>query len=359
MVAAQVSRIRDLLPTSLGSREIRGAIAADIRARSFFVSRMGNAIALSEAKRVTDLLAAGKMNLAEARLAIMQVLRSVGYTPEGGFPDDPPGVVPPAVAGSLQDLGSMRRINFMLRTQLALVRGRGQQLRGMQPDRLKQFPAYELVREVPKRAPRKWGGKHDGTPPKRGGDVDDRPRWIIAGGKVTADGRLIALKGDPVFGELGSSENFDDALDVDFSPFAFESGMRLREVSRGECNAYRITGPNGESIDEWLAMTHPLLVDTQSGIPAPQASVKSLDPAIRAAFEKREGIVIVESTATTKGNEDEVRARIAARRKANEERLRELARQATDKASEAYRKRGEELDRLDAERAAKYGEDES
>jgi hypothetical protein len=246
------------------------------------------------------------------------------------------------VRGTLQDLTSLRRLNLILRTQLALVRGRGQQMRGMQAERLKQFPAWELVRVQAKNAPRNWGGQHDGTPPVRGGTVDPRPRWIIAGGQPTADGRLIALKGDPIWGELGGSENFDDALDVDYPPFAFESGMRWKEVSRGECNALRITGPDGESIDEWIAKDHPLLVGTQTGLPAPQSSVKDLDPAIVQAFEKDSGIKIVETTATTAGNEDEVRAAIAKRRAAREARLQQLAERATSKASAAYAKKGGE-----------------
>lgn len=354
--AAEVARIRSLLPTSLGSAEIRDAIAADVRARAVFSARVSNATFLSSIKFVIDELADGKTDLATARWYLSETLKEIGYTPEDGFPEDL-GNPPEAVAGSLQDLRSTRRLELIIRTQLALMRGRGQQLRGTAPARLKQFPAWELVRSQEKAAPRLWGGVHDGTPPVRGGDVDPRPRWIIAGGVSLPSGRLIALKGDPVWGELGSSGNFDDALDVDYPPFAFNSGMRWQEVSRGECNALGIRGPGGESIDEWLSEDHPTLVDTQSGIPTPQASVKKLDPAIREAFEKREGITIVESTATTTGNEDEIRARIAARREANAARREELARQAAEKASAAYAKRGEELDRKDAERAAKYGED--
>jgi hypothetical protein len=167
---------------------------------------------------------------------------------------------------------------------------------------------------------------------------------------------MISFKGDPVWGELGASENFDDALDVDSPPFAFNSGMRWLEVSRAECRRLKITGPNGETIDQWLSQDHPTLVDTQSGIPAPQASVRKLDPAIVKKFEESAGIKIVETTATTEGNEDDVRRRIAERRAAREARSAERARQAGDRASDAYRKRGEELDRIEAERRAKYGE---
>lgn len=324
--AAKVAAIRDLLSTSLGSAELRDALAEDIRARSVFAARLGNLTVLSKLKEVVDTMANGKMDLATARVTLMELLHAVGYTPEGGFPEAASGEVPPAVRGSLQDLSSKHRLDFMLRTQLALVRGRGQQLRGLVPARLKQFPAYELVRVQAKVAPRRWGGQHDGTPPLRGGSIDPRPRWIIAGGRVTADGRLLALKGDPVFGELGSSGNFDDALDVDYAPFAFNSGMRLVERSRGECNALRITGPNGETIDEWQAMTHPLLVDTQSGIPVPQASIRNLDPELVKVFEKSAGIKIVETTATTAGNEAEIRRVLAVRKAARDARGAELLR---------------------------------
>lgn len=338
-VAAQIARIRDLLPTTLGSREIREAIAADIRARSFFSARMSNAIVVSTAKRVVDQLAAGEIDKASARLAIMEVMRAVGYTPEGGFPDDPDGAVPPAVAGSLQDLSSLRRINFMLDTQLALVRGRGQQLRGSEPARLRLFPAWELTRAIERRVPRAWGGQHDGTPPRRGGDIDPRPRWIIAGGRSIPGGRLIALKGDPVWGELGSSENFDDALDVDFPPFAFNSGMRWIEVPRAECIALGVTGPNGETIDEWQAEARPTLTDGQPALPPPQASVKTLDPAIRKAFEKTTGIDVVEDTATTKGNAEEIRRRIAERRAAREARRQARGEAWERRAAESYERR--------------------
>ncbi len=316
-IAAQIAEIRALLPTSLGSAELRDRIAADIRARAIFVSRLSSAIVLSTVKVMVDRLAAGEIDEATARVTIMQVVRAVGYTPEGGFPDDPPGTVPPAIPGSLQDLSSLRRINFILRTQLAMLRGRGQQLRGTAPERLRQFPAWELVRVQQKVAPRRWGGMHDGTPPMRGGDIDPRPRWIIAGGVVRAGGRLIALKGDPVWGELGSSGNFDDALDVDYPPFAFNSGMRWREVPRSECIALDVVGPDGESIDEWTALDHPTLVDTQSGLPAPQVSTRTIDPAVRDYLKTLPGIEFAdEETATVEGSADEIRRRIAERRAA-------------------------------------------
>lgn len=340
--AAKVAAIRELLPTSLGSAELRDAIAADLRARSVFSARVTNATFLDQIKMVIAELAAGKTDHATARWYLSETLKEIGYDSEaGGFPDAPEGAVPPALAGSLQDLRSRRRLDLILNTQLALVRGRGQQVRGAEASRLRQFPAWELVRAISRVAPREWGGIHNGTPPRRGGDVDPRPRWIISGGKSLDSGRLVALKGDPVWGELGASGNFDDALDVDYPPFAFNSGMRWVEVTRADVRRLGVRGPNGESIDEWLAIDHPTLVDTQSGIPAPQASVKKLDPAIRKAFEESAGIKIVETTATTPGNEDKIRRRLEERRLAREARDAALLKESISKRRADYEGRGE------------------
>ena len=48
---------------------------------------------------------------------------------------------------------------------------------------------------------------------------------------------MIALKGHPIWEQLGSSANFNDALDVDYPPFAFRSGMWVRPVDRATCVA--------------------------------------------------------------------------------------------------------------------------
>lgn len=304
---------RELLPTALGSAGMRDAIAADVRANSVFVSRCGEALVLQQVKDVVEAVTAGTMDEVTARWLILESLRATGYTPEGGFPTAEPGTVPPALRGTLQDLSSMQRLSLIVRTQVDLCRGRGQQARGLDPDRMEAFPAYELVRVLRVRMPRNWGGKFSEVPTSA--RRDPRPRWTIAGGDLT-EGRMIALKGDPIWGELGSSGNFDDALDVDYPPFAFNSGMGWREVSMDECLALGVTGPDGQAIAEWIGADHPLLVNTQSGIPAPQVAVKQLDPGLKAWFEKSSGITIVEGTATTPGNKAEVLAVLAQRREA-------------------------------------------
>lgn len=262
--AARVARVRDILPTTLGTAGIRANIAKDVLARNVFSARVANAHVLTEIKRTIDLAANDEIGEAEAIVIIMEAVRKTGYTPEGGFPDTPPGLVPHAVRGSLEDLSSYRRAKLIVETQVALMAGAGEQMRGHTPDRLAVAPAWELVRIVPVSAPRDWPA-----------------RWVIAGGEKRADGRMIALKGDPVWGELGASGNFDDALDVDHPPFAFNSGMGWAELLLQDVRELGIKGPGGESIGEWLrGETRPRVIAGELPLPAAPMSVADIDPEI-------------------------------------------------------------------------------
>jgi len=270
--ARSVSEIREVLPTTMGSAEIRDQVAADVKSRSVFSARTSNVVYLSKLKEVIDAIAEGDMDEASARLALWETLRATGYTPEGGFPDTPAGEVPPALAGSIQDLSGAARLKLIISTQRGLMRGRGLQLRGMAPARMRQAPAWELIRVFERQEPRNWQLGDGGTPPIRQGIPDMRSRWTIAGGKLI-DGRMLALKGDPIWGEIGSAGNFDDALDTDHPPFAFNSGMGWREIDKFEAEELGLTGPDGESIAEGLAPTHPVI-----GTPPPQVSARGADP---------------------------------------------------------------------------------
>lgn len=313
--AAKVAEIRDLLPTSLGSAEIRDQIAADVRVRSVFVSRAANVVFLSKVKEVIDAVAAGKMDKVSARAILGETLRAIGYTPEEGFPDDESGEVPEAIAGTLQDISSQRRLNLIVNTQADLMGGRGQQLRGMETERFQQFPAWELIRVKQRTAPRNWGDTQEGSPPRHNGQADLRSRWTIAGGKFY-DGRLIALKGDPVWGELGASENFDDALDTDHPPFAFNSGMGWQEIDRGECSALGVTGPDGETPDEWIASAPGVMAT-----PAPVVSVRDAAPELVSAATESMPAAVVGPAMTTPENADALAARQATIRARGEDRL--------------------------------------
>jgi hypothetical protein len=46
---------------------------------------------------------------------------------------------------------------------------------------------------------------------------------------------MIAEKSSSVWGQLGSRDIFADAIGTDYPPFAFNSGMGWRQVSRAVC----------------------------------------------------------------------------------------------------------------------------
>lgn len=255
---------RGEMPTGLDTAGLR-ELSAELRARMVFTARGTSAIFVSRIKDVVDQLAAGDIGPADARVVLAETLRALGYTPEGGFPDAPAGAVPPALEGTLQDLSAFRRLDLIVRTQLELMQGAGQQARGTTADRLEAFPAWELIRVLEVTVPRDWPA-----------------RWAIAGGRMT-DGRMIALKGDPVWGELGSSGNFDDALDTDHPPFAFNSGMGWREIQREEALAMGITGPDGQTIDEWMEGV-PATIAGKLPLPVPSLSMKDVGPEITETF---------------------------------------------------------------------------
>ena len=282
------ARDRGILPTSLDTAGLRD-LTAQQRLSSVFTARGTSVILASKIKEVIDLLAAGEINEATAVGTLFETVRALGYTPEGGFPQLPgdAGPVPPAVQGTIEDLSSLRRLTLIVRTQLEIQTGAGQQYRGHTPARLEAAPGWELIRVLSHRDHRPWNA-----------------RWITAGGKkpyphngsienVREETGLIALKGDPIWGELGSSGNFPDGLDIDHSPFVFQGGVGLREVRRDRLERLGVIGPNGESIDAWLASRPPTLAG-KLPIPAPKLSLADVDPEMLESFKLDTGAVEIE-----------------------------------------------------------------
>lgn len=238
---------RELLPTELSSAEIREQIHAEIRRRSLFVARGTSLRFLADLANVLDDYLGGQINDATARMRLGESLQRIGYTPEAGFGDN---MVPPAEAGTVRDISSTARLQLILDTQAQLMFGAGQAAAGMAPQRMFSYPAWELIRIEQREVPR-------GQKMQRGVLVDDPgegwpARWVRAGGQLT-EGRMIARKGATIWEELGSAALFDDALDTDHPPFAFNSGMGWRPVDRVECIRLGIIAPDWkpEGFEEW------------------------------------------------------------------------------------------------------------
>lgn len=264
--ALRAAQGRGDLPTAMSAADLR-ELGAQIRARSVFSARADNAHFVSRLKGLINQLTSGVVDRGEVRRVLGITLDELGYTAAQGFPGSD-GQVPPAVEGTIQDLRSTRRLDLIARTQQELMAGAGQQRRGTQPERLSAFPAWELIRIRPSRVRRNWIS-----------------RWQRAGGTLR-NGRMVALKGDPIWGELGASGNFDDALDVDSPPFAYNSGMGWREVNAEEVGELGIKGPNGEDPDIWLSSGP----QTMAGeMPKTKASMDGVDRKVLDDFLRETG----------------------------------------------------------------------
>lgn len=198
----------------LSSAEWRDMPAA-LRERAFFSARVANARYVQEIKsRVESILNPvtvmrdGKpvtqgMTVASARAELKQVLKALSYNPGDK-------------ADTIQDLSSDSRLELQLKTNVESAQGFGNFLQGQAEGAIDAFPAQELFRMEGREEPRKW-----------------MQRWIQAGG-ATFDGRMIALKSDPVWYALGDKDRFPDALGNPYPPFAFNSGMWVRDIDRAE-----------------------------------------------------------------------------------------------------------------------------
>jgi len=223
MTPADIERLKDLLPTSLGSAEIREQLAADILRRSVFSARMESARYLAKVREVCAAVLDGTINQAEARARLLDVLKSLGYDPTTGNPTD------------LKDPVSERRLNLIVDTQRQMAASVS---RLMQQDEgtVAQFPGWELCRMGSRAMPRK----------------DWLARWTLAGQSVGWEGArerpiygdemawgFLALKSSPIWQALGDGVGgFRDTLGNPYPPFCYSSGMAWLDADRATCERY-------------------------------------------------------------------------------------------------------------------------
>lgn len=185
--------------------------------------------------------------LAETREKLMADLQELGRE-LGVRPRDP------ADAGTLRDPLSVRRLRLIIDTQLQMAHGYGDWLAGQDPDVLAEFPAQELVRVRNARVPRDWIARWQ--------DPD-------RGNAPLIDGRMIALKTDPVWRRISRFGH-------PWPPFDFNSGMGVEDIDRGEAEDLGLIAP-GDPDPE------PAIEDYRAGI---EANLKNLSPRFKGALQK-------------------------------------------------------------------------
>jgi hypothetical protein len=185
-----------LLPTELRTAEL-SRLQSWTRERAFYMAGVTRAEILQEMRDITRQAATGEAGEYELRQRWEAYLDGIGYVPEAGQ------------EGTIKDLRSLRRFNVALRTNVALIHEWASKENALRPGPLRAQPAWELIRLNQPKVPRDWP-----------------ERWAEVGGEFWgATARMIAPKLSSVWAELGSVEKFDDALGVDYPPFAWGSGM--------------------------------------------------------------------------------------------------------------------------------------
>lgn len=217
--ALDARQVKTLLPTT-GRTADFAQLRAAIKERAMFSATVQSADLLQKYDDLINGILTGQVGEAEARVQIKALLDDMGYEPD------------PALAGGLQDLSSTPRIDLTLETNVDVARGYGWFAQGQDPLVLDAFPAQELVRFFQTGKPRDWAA-----------------RWAKVGGAFY-DGRMIALKNDPIWNKLGDSSIFPDGLGNPYAPFAFNSGMDVRDVSREDATALGLIDDNTELLPQ-------------------------------------------------------------------------------------------------------------
>lgn len=213
---------RQLMPSSLRTATIQRDLPAQIRRMAQFSSQVSNAESLQlldqVARRIADPSLAGDrpgayMDVEKGVEILQAYLRDIGYTPA------------PGTKGGLSDFSSASRLRVALKTPAEMMRGIGQYLQSNDPAVLDAFPAQELVRiknfsAIARGTARNWPA-----------------RWRAAGGHFYGSGRMVALKGDPIWTTISAFGN-------PYPPFDYNSGMGLRDLSRKEAVALGIIAPS-------------------------------------------------------------------------------------------------------------------
>lgn len=120
--------------------------------------------------------------------------------------------------GGLTDPASRTRLGLIYDMQLRMAQGFAQRKMDLDADVLDAFPAQELVREEDRKMPRDW-----------------ESRWTAAGGELI-DGRMVALKTDPIWTKISR-------FGTPWPPFDFGSGMGLNDISRDEAEQLGLIEP--------------------------------------------------------------------------------------------------------------------
>ena len=122
VTAAENILSKSILPTQLGSAEIRAQIAAEVRRRSIFSATVTKAGYLQRMAEAFAKVASGEWNQAKAREAMQQALDDLGFDRNANLFTDELGLRAPPEKGTLEDLASRARMQLQIETNVRQAR---------------------------------------------------------------------------------------------------------------------------------------------------------------------------------------------------------------------------------------------
>lgn len=159
-----------------------------------------------------------------------------------------PATARSAVAKVVKDHGlaglmDSDRIDFALTTARDVANGAGVYAKEVaDADVVDAYPGWELLRIYDRDVPRGFRRFKGALIPVPGDDWESR--WQAAGG-VLMEGRMVALKADPIWQRLGDGVGgYTDTLGNPFPPFAFNSGFDVNNLSHTECVGLGLLQPD-------------------------------------------------------------------------------------------------------------------
>ena len=214
-----------------------------IRQRAFFSANVADKRLLGEMQsRISGALSQAREAVANgerifSRANFVKEMQDLGVS-LGLTPADPSKV------GTLEDITSRKRLELIYDTQVGMAYGYAKWKRDMADEvGMEFFPAYEFKRTAKRDEPRYWGEHWKAAISALGG-----PK--AAGAAMVPDAnaeygfKMIALKTSPIWRFISSPKVVSGGLDTDFPPFAFRSGMGVRDVSRKVAEAAGLEFPS-------------------------------------------------------------------------------------------------------------------
>jgi len=208
MTEEELSRLSDEERKKLSDVDKYGMGAADwmklrtgVKDRAFWVSRVESTKFVGTCQeQIAALLDAAKnddgalLSRAEVVSKIMRAARDAGLD---------------TGSASVRNPGSMARANVIIDTNAGLAAGQAASMQANTFGARLAFPAQELIRIESRNVERDW-----------------MRRWKANGGEVK-NGRMVALKGDPIWIKIS-------AFGCPYPPFDYNSGMGVEDVSFDE-----------------------------------------------------------------------------------------------------------------------------